>query len=423
MEKHYTLLKAADLLGVTTQTLRNWDKTGKIRAIRTPGNQRRIPESEIARLCGYADYDNTTNDIKPQRITQGTDDIAIKQHYDMNITPETAPETAIETGDTAIATDEASTLPSVIVPSADNYILMCKDSAVYDISNELVLNENLLPGCMLKNKLSYHEWMETRYSRDTNFSSERLMHRAFGVYDHEHAKHATGALSLSDCYWLKRREDDILFADVTPYINKEWDGLDANGIQNDYIWGSLSNLFVSGKTDKRWLDASTLLKIDSFREAEPYLLCSLLGLGNVTETQKSDDGLLLSNFTSSDIFFESMEQSSIEGDEQDLRHTAVERSKELAVALFTVDYLIENNDRFSDDYGYLRDANTGDYISMAPYFNFDWAWSGESIALPNNALQDYRNYIHDLCLRAINVSTDFSYATIIEKRATELLHL
>ncbi|EQD31865.1 DNA binding domain, excisionase family, partial [mine drainage metagenome] len=31
-------------------TIRTWDRMGKIRTIRTPGNHRRIPEDELARL-------------------------------------------------------------------------------------------------------------------------------------------------------------------------------------------------------------------------------------------------------------------------------------------------------------------------------------------------------------------------------------
>ena len=247
------------------------------------------------------------------------------------------------------------------------------------------------------------------------------MHRAFGSYNHEHAMLATGAMSLSDCYWVKKQDDDISFSDISPYIHKEWDGLEESGIQNDYIWGSLSNLFIGGKADKRWLDAQTLLKVNSFREIEPFLLCASLGLENVTEAHKSDEGIILSNFTSPDFFYESMRQFGIDVESADPRHLAVESFKELAVALFVIDYLVENNDRTIDDFGYLRSSNTGEYLSMAPYHNFDWIWTGEVIPLPDNALQRYRGYIHDLCLGAISIASDFEYGTIIERRANELL--
>ena len=46
------LSKVSELLGVTEKTIRVWDAEGKIKTLRTPGNQRRVPESEVARLRG-----------------------------------------------------------------------------------------------------------------------------------------------------------------------------------------------------------------------------------------------------------------------------------------------------------------------------------------------------------------------------------
>jgi len=40
------------MLGVTTNTLRNWDESGKIKTVRTSGNHRRIPREEIEKLIG-----------------------------------------------------------------------------------------------------------------------------------------------------------------------------------------------------------------------------------------------------------------------------------------------------------------------------------------------------------------------------------
>jgi len=406
LEKHYTLKKAAELIGVTTQTLRNWDNAGKIQTIRTPGNQRRIPESEIVRLTDFAISDSATAKHEPLRSTT-----EIKE------TGEKTPEKV------EAIIDDTIEQPSVIIKSKENYLLMCKDTPIYDIIKDLVLNESLLPGCLLNKSKSYSQWMETRRSKDTNFSSQRLMQRAFGSFDNEHVNYTTGAFSLSDCYWLKRQDEDIPFMDVTPYIHKEWDGMEESGVQNDYIWGPLSNLFVSGKTDKRWIDSHTLLKVNSFREIEPYNLCSAMGLEHITEVQLTDEGIILSNFTSPEFFFESMEQSGISEDTDAPRNIAIEKYKELAVALFVIDYLVENNDRQIDDYGYLRSSATGEYVSMAPYHNFDWVWSGDSVALPEAAWLGYRSYIHDLCLAAIGVAKDFEYGMIIERRAGELLRV
>ncbi len=52
MERHYTLKRASEILGVSVKTLRRWSRQGKIKVIRTRGGHRRVPESEILRLLG-----------------------------------------------------------------------------------------------------------------------------------------------------------------------------------------------------------------------------------------------------------------------------------------------------------------------------------------------------------------------------------
>lgn len=42
MERYITIKKAAKLLHVTPLTLRNWDKSGKLKAYRHPANNYRI---------------------------------------------------------------------------------------------------------------------------------------------------------------------------------------------------------------------------------------------------------------------------------------------------------------------------------------------------------------------------------------------
>jgi len=45
-----TIGDAARQLGVSTDTIRRWDRKGLITTTRTPGGQRRIPGAEIARI-------------------------------------------------------------------------------------------------------------------------------------------------------------------------------------------------------------------------------------------------------------------------------------------------------------------------------------------------------------------------------------
>lgn len=45
-KRYYTIKEAANLIGVTPLTLRNWDKQGKFRAKRNPINNYRVYKSE-----------------------------------------------------------------------------------------------------------------------------------------------------------------------------------------------------------------------------------------------------------------------------------------------------------------------------------------------------------------------------------------
>jgi len=363
MEKYYALSEAAKILSVSTKTIRVWDNEGKINAIRTPGNQRRIPESEILRLTGQKKK-NTHEKIP-------ADDSSV--------------------------------------------ILMCKNIEVYNVSNREVLSKELLPGCIKRKTMNYIQWMRTRYSAGSNVSARRLMLTAFGSDNHENAIEATRTLSLSDCYWLKRKNEHVSFYDITPYIHEEWDG---SGM---FTGGSISTLFVNGAADKKWIDSKTLLKIKSYKEYEPYLLCYTLGIKDAAEAKKADEGILLTNFTSPDCFLESMEQSGFSGKKDNPREKAVEIFKEQAVTLFVIDYLVEHDDRHWGNYGFLRNSNTGEYMSMAPYYDFDWSWSDAVVPLPDNAYKNYSDVIGALCEKALKLTKNFEHKDIISKRAKELL--
>ena len=49
---YYNVSEAAKVLGVSVDTLRRWDRTGKIKAERDTANRRVIPATEIDRLRG-----------------------------------------------------------------------------------------------------------------------------------------------------------------------------------------------------------------------------------------------------------------------------------------------------------------------------------------------------------------------------------
>jgi hypothetical protein len=301
--------------------------------------------------------------------------------------------------------------------TVDALILMCKDTPVYDIVNRIVLHADLLPGAMRHGTLDFFAWMKTRYSTGSNVTARRLMLRAGGTDNHNKVLKTTRALSLSDCYWLKAEAETVKFNQVTPYLNKEWDGTGA------FTGGSISTLFVNGAADKRWINADTLVKFGSVKEQEPFELIKAVGLSEfASKTELWNGSLYVKNFTSIDTALESIEQSGIVGENDDARNKAIELFGWPAAALFVIDYLVEHDDRHRGNLGMLRDTNTGAYLGMAPYYDFNWAWSGESVALPENAAS-YREQIIEICLRAKRVSSLFTYGEIISKRAEELMNL
>ena len=50
MPETYRIGEAAELLGVRVETIRRWERAGKIKVRRTGGRQRVVPAAEVARL-------------------------------------------------------------------------------------------------------------------------------------------------------------------------------------------------------------------------------------------------------------------------------------------------------------------------------------------------------------------------------------
>lgn len=50
MADAYRIGEAAALLGVRVETLRRWERDGKLAVTRTPGGQRLVPAAEVARI-------------------------------------------------------------------------------------------------------------------------------------------------------------------------------------------------------------------------------------------------------------------------------------------------------------------------------------------------------------------------------------
>ena len=57
MTEAYRIGEAARALGVRVETLRRWEREGKLRVERTSGGQRTVPAAEVARLLAERRHD------------------------------------------------------------------------------------------------------------------------------------------------------------------------------------------------------------------------------------------------------------------------------------------------------------------------------------------------------------------------------
>ena len=71
MKEYYTLSEVADLLSVSKETLRRWDKNGKLSALREPMSNYRLYKKEQLKIFDELDFlfhsEENTNGVKPSR--------------------------------------------------------------------------------------------------------------------------------------------------------------------------------------------------------------------------------------------------------------------------------------------------------------------------------------------------------------------
>jgi molybdopterin-binding protein len=119
----YRIGRAAEVLGVRVETLRRWERDGKLTTVRTSGGQRLVPDSEVARLLAARRADRAPAAVSrrnafPGVITKVTRDkvsalveIQAGPHRVVSmITREAADELGLKPGMEAVATVKATSV-------------------------------------------------------------------------------------------------------------------------------------------------------------------------------------------------------------------------------------------------------------------------------------------------------------------------
>ncbi len=66
-----SLGEAARAIGVSTDTLRRWDRAGKLETVRDPQNRRRVPAGEVERLASRPDRQRTGDGFSARNRFRG----------------------------------------------------------------------------------------------------------------------------------------------------------------------------------------------------------------------------------------------------------------------------------------------------------------------------------------------------------------
>jgi molybdopterin-binding protein len=121
MAEGYRIGEAAGLLGVRVETLRRWEREGKVRVTRTKGGQRLVPAEEVARLLAERRerpkvtarsvrnrFPGVVTEVKKDGLAATVEILAGPHRILAFITREAADEMELEPGMHAVATVKAT---------------------------------------------------------------------------------------------------------------------------------------------------------------------------------------------------------------------------------------------------------------------------------------------------------------------------
>ena len=120
MTGDYRIGEAAEILGVRVETLRRWERGGKLRTTRTSGGQRLVSASEVARLLAQRDRPRVTagsvrnrfpgvvTEIKRDTLAATVELLTGSNRILAFVTREAVDEMGLEPGMRAVATVKAT---------------------------------------------------------------------------------------------------------------------------------------------------------------------------------------------------------------------------------------------------------------------------------------------------------------------------
>lgn len=220
-------------------------------------------------------------------------------------------------------------------------------------------------------------------------------------------------LNVSDHYWLQPLTTNLDWSDVnfydhpiadTPLFLSDSDQIDVDLITpNSSVNGSLRQMWVQQKDGIRLLKAGSFLHQQPFNEVFIAYVCEQLGLNHVSYTlERLSSGEFVSScplFTGPDLEYIPAWHIAGPLKQRDNKYQAfLDQAAQFSIphvkaqldATLALDFLTLNDDRHYGNFGFLRNSETLEFISMAPIFdNGNTLWYNELTINPHKPFHTY----------------------------------
>ena len=275
--------------------------------------------------------------------------------------------------------------------SSRNYEIMNRNTiaAIWQNNTLTVLNEALLP-LYLRRIHNADMWLETR-AIDSHRANSRLLKKALRLIEKDDIStviHVNGA-TITDTYWIRPIGSKLTYDDIR-FDNDYFAKLALNGSYNSFNKAANSRhsktpeLTNTGSFEKCWklIDGEWWMfksanHNEQFSELFAYKLGSALGM-NMAIYERGDKVIKSLDFTNgASVNFEPA--MSFMGDNEDYSDTikALETLCPIAIPeyirMLFLDTVIANPDRHTNNFGLIRDTETGTLIGLAPIFDHNMA--------------------------------------------------
>lgn len=289
-------------------------------------------------------------------------------------------------------------------------LLMAKDVPVLKVQDGKceILHEELLPFSIRKNKVLledfYGNWISPRALQLSRTNSKMILNAARVSQSNAFAIcRACYGLSFSDMYWFKDAESDVSWKDINLFDNDISKGMASTALVGDVFreTGKIHTpeFTTQGVTAKAWVkraDNTYLYKI-ARKEIAASRILDVLGFDHVTyeevtgeefdevvtpERKAQIDALgekvvkcgLISSKDVSMVNFEDY-QLYCEKHGKNVFLETINMDKRHYLEMQVADYILNNVDRHTANWGYFMDNSTGELTGLYPLLDHDHAFS------------------------------------------------